>query len=119
MSDSIYCVVAIERKRVRWMRVEIKSPPFSTAARIEAGYLIGLLQEGMKLAMPHSRPMPSIGSGCHELRIRDRSVDWRVVYYLHAEAVVILDVFKKTTQQTPRSIMDACEQRLREYKAML
>ena len=53
------------------------------------------------------------------MRIRDRSVDWRVVYYLHAEAVVILDVFKKTTQQTPRSVMDACEQRLREYKAML
>ncbi len=119
MSDLIYCIMAIGRKRVRWMKGEIKTPPFSKGARIEAGYLIGLLQEGMKLAMPHSRPMPSIGSGCHELRIRDQNVDWRVVYYLHAEAVVILDVFKKTTRQTPRSVMDACEQRLRDYKAML
>lgn len=63
--------------------------------------------------------MPTIGAGCHELRIKDRNVDWRIVYHLHAEAVVMLDVFNKTTRQTPRSVIDACKQRLRDYKAML
>lgn len=70
----------------------------------------------MKIGMPHSRPMPAIGAGCYELRIKDRNVDWRIVYHLHAEAVVMLDVFYKTTRQTPRSVIDACKRRLRAYK---
>lgn len=73
---AILCVMAIARKRVRWLKGEIKTPPFSKEARMEAGYRIGQLQEGMKIGMPHSRPMPAIGAGCHELRIKDRNVDW-------------------------------------------
>jgi len=111
--------MAIERKRVRWLKGEIKTPPFSKEARMEAGYRIGQFQEGTKIGMPQSRPMPTIGAGCHELRIKDRNVDWRIVYHLHAEAVVMLDVFNKTTRQTPRSVIDVCKQRLRDYKAML
>ena len=98
-----------------WLHGEIKTPPFSQAARIEAGYLLRLLQEGQALAMPQSRPMPVLGPRCHELRVRDAGADWRIVYRLDADAVVILEVFRKKTGTTPKSVIDACTRRLRDY----
>jgi len=53
---------------------EVKTPPLSAAARVEAGFLLRQLQQGVRLGMPHSRPMPSIGTRCHELRINDVAV---------------------------------------------
>jgi phage-related protein len=88
-------------KPIVWLRSEVKSPPFSAAARIEAGMLLRRLQRGELLTMPQSRPMPTIGKSCHELRIVEESATWRVIYHLHAEAVVVLHVFAKTTSQTP------------------
>jgi phage-related protein len=99
-----------------WLHGEIKTPPFSEAARIEAGWLLRRLQRGELPGMPHSRPMPAIGSGCHELRIVDAGKAWRIIYCVRAEAIVILDVFAKTTARTPKSVMDACERRLRAYR---
>ncbi len=54
-----------------WLHGEVKTPPFSPTARIEAGVLLRRLQRGEFLPMPHSRPMPVIGPRCHELRIND------------------------------------------------
>ena len=98
-----------------WLHGEVKSPPFSGKARVEAGYLLRRLQEGESLGMPHSRPMPSVGSRCHELRIRDENVTWRIIYRLDPDAVVILEVFSKKTQATPRAVVTAAKRRMREY----
>jgi len=65
--------------------------------------------------MPHSRPMPSIGAGCHELRIGDQGQTWRIFYRLDSDAVVIAAVAKKKTQNTPKSILDQCRRRLAQY----
>src|SRR5439155_11877189 len=67
-------------KPLVWLHGQIKTPPFSQEARIEAGYLLGRLQQGENLRLPHSRPMPSIGRRCHELRVPDKGQDWRIVY---------------------------------------
>jgi hypothetical protein len=67
------------RKRLVWPHGEIKTPPFAAEARVEAGTLLRRLQEGESLGMPHSRPMPSIGPRCHELRVRDGHHNWRIV----------------------------------------
>ena len=99
-----------------WLHGEIKTPPFSEAARIEAGYLLRLLQKGQALAMPHSRPMPVVGSRCHEPRVRDVEADWRIVYRADSDAVVILAVFSKKTRTTPQAVIDACIRRLTEYE---
>ena len=56
-----------------------------------------------------------LGPRCHELRVRDAAVDWRIVYRLDADAVVILEVFSKKTGTTPKGVLDACTRRLREY----
>jgi phage-related protein len=60
--------------------------------------------------------MPSIGGRCHELRIHDQDVTWRIVYYMDDDAVVILKVFKKKTQATPTRVTEVCKARLRAYK---
>jgi hypothetical protein len=56
-----------------WLFGAVKTPPFSAEARVEAGFLLRRLQQGETLGLPQSRPMPTIGAGCHELRIPDRS----------------------------------------------
>jgi phage-related protein len=102
-------------KPLVWLRGEVKTPPFSPAARMEAGALLRRLQGGEKLGMPHSRPMPGIGPRCHELRVVDAGRTWRLVYRLDPDAVVIADVFPKTTAQTPVRVIDDCRRRLRLY----
>ena len=60
--------MANEGKPLIWMAAEIKTPPFSSAARIEAGILLRRLQLGENFGLPHVRPMPSIGRRCYEQR---------------------------------------------------
>lgn len=100
-----------------WLAGEVKTPPFSAAARIEAGVLLRRLQGGELLSLPHSRPMPAIGQRCHELRIPDTSTSWRIVYRLDVDAVVITAVFAKKTRTTPNRIVEACRRRLQAYDA--
>jgi len=106
-------------KPIVWLRGEVKTPPFSQEARIEAGYLLRLLQRGETLSLPHSRPMPTIGPRCHELRINDAAATFRIVYRADPDAVVILEVFSKKTTRTPRPVLDACKRRLREYDRLI
>lgn len=98
-----------------WLHGEVKTPPFSRAARLEAGFLLRRLQQGENLGMPQSRPMPSIGPRCHELRITDESAKWRIVYRVDPDAIVIAEIFKKKTAKTPKEVIDVCKDRLRRY----
>jgi len=104
-----------EEKPVIWLDGEVKTPPFTEANRIKVGYLLGKLQQGQSLSMPTSRPMPSIGSRCHELRIGNQGDIWRIVYRVDDDAIVIATVFKKKTQKTPKSVIKACQSRLDDY----
>ena len=107
--------MALADKPLAWLEGEIKTPPFSQAARLEAGYLLRRLQRGEALGMPHSRPLPSIGARCHELRINDERTTWRIIYRIDSDAIVILEVFNKKSRTTPKVIVDVCKRRLREY----
>lgn len=102
-------------KPIVWLKGEVKTPPFSSEARMEAGFLLRKLQSGENLSLPVSRPMPSIGSQCHELRINDEDKTWRIIYYIDADAIVILEVFKKNTQKTPDDVIKNCKKRLQRY----
>jgi phage-related protein len=98
-----------------WRKGEVKTPPFSANARIEAGYLLRRLQQGERLGLPRSRPMPTIAPRCHELRIRDRDHIWRIVYRVDADAILILEIFDKKTATTPKAVIDDCRRRLSHY----
>ena len=77
------------------------------------------LQQGEALGLPHSRPMPSIGAQSHELRVNDADQTWRIVYHLESDAVVILDVFAKKTQATPKVTIENCQKRLAAYRKVV
>lgn len=108
-----------EQRPLVWLRSEIKSPPFTATARVESGVLLRLLQAGESLGMPHSRPMPSIGPRCHEIRVRDENRNWRIIYRIDPDAIVIAEVFPKTTGQTPKSVIDGCKRRLSIYDEVI
>jgi phage-related protein len=105
-------------KPLVWLRGEVKTPPFGPDAKVEAGFLLRRLQRGESLGLPRSRPMPNVGPGCHELRIVDVKVTWRVMYYIAVDAIVILDVFRKQTEATPKAVMTACQRRLGEFRRL-
>lgn len=102
-------------KPLVWLQAEIKTPPFSSQARVEAGTLLRRLQGGQNIGLPHSRPMPSIGRRCHELRIPDEDANWRIVYRIDEDAIVIGEVFAKTTGKTPKKVIDVCKRRFKRY----
>lgn len=102
-------------KPLVWLHGEVKSPPFSSEARIEAGYLLRRLQKGDRLGLPHSRPMPAIGPRCHELRITDEKATWRIVYRADPDAVIIAQVFSKKTKKTPKAVIELSKKRLKDY----
>jgi phage-related protein len=106
-----------DSKEIVWLSGEIKTPPFSQSARIEAGFLLRQLQAGELLSMPISRPMPSIGKSCHELRLKDNesSKEWRIIYRIDDDCIIILDVFAKTTPKTPKQVIDNCQKRFKSY----
>jgi len=97
------------------LKGEVKTPPFSSTARLEAGYLLRRLRQCDTPAMPHSRPLPSIGPRCHELRINDERATWRIIYRIDSDAIIIVAVFSKKTRATPKAIVDECKKRLKDY----
>ena len=94
-------------KPLAWVSGDVKTPPLSSEARQEAGVLLRRLQRGEALALPESRPMPTIGARCHELRIDDvqQKKEWRIVYCVGRHAIAVLEVFQKTTRGTPAHVI--------------
>ncbi|MFZ5555323.1 MAG: type II toxin-antitoxin system RelE/ParE family toxin [Pseudomonadota bacterium] len=102
-------------KPLAWLHGQVKTPPLSREARMETGFLLRRLQLGERLRMPQSRPMPGIGPRCHELRINDADMTWRLIYRIDSDAIVIAEVFAKKTEKTPKEVIQACKTRLKEY----
>jgi len=105
----------VKQKPLVWLHGEIKSPPLSKAARIEAGFLLRQLQNGIKLSLPQSRPLASIGKRCHELRLNDNDKTWRIIYRIDSDAIILLEVFQKQTNKTPKQIIENSKRRLNQY----
>ncbi len=106
-----------DSKELVWLSGEVKTPPFSQSTRVEVGFLLRQLQEGEMLSMPVCKPMSSIGKHCYELRVNDNenSKSWRIVYRIDDDAILILDVFAKMTDKTPKKIINNCQKRLKLY----
>jgi len=63
--------------------------------------------------------MPTIGRRCHELRITDEDSTWRVFYRVDSDAIVIGEVLRKKTKQTPMRVIEICRRRFRDYDALV
>jgi phage-related protein len=86
---------------------------FAPSARNEAGYQLDKVQHGL---MPDDfKPMPTIGKGVWELRIKDEAGQFRVIYIAKLkDALYVLHCFQKKTQKTSQKDLDISHQRLRE-----
>lgn len=74
-----------------------------------------LLEAGLNLSLPVSRNLSSIYQGLHELRLKDRSGQVRVFYYVkRTDAIYVLHVIKKKTQELPKKEMAVVLKRLKE-----
>ena len=86
---------------------------FPMSARREAGHQLDQMQQGHE---PDDwKPMPRIGSGVQEIRIRDAAGAFRVIYVARfADAVYVLHCFKKKTQKTSKTELDLAGKRYRD-----
>jgi phage-related protein len=88
---------------------------FPEDARREAGHELYQLQKGLDPS--DWRPMPTIGAGVREIRIRDAAGAYRVIYIAaFADAIHVLNAFQKKAQKTARRDLDLAAERLRQLK---
>ena len=88
---------------------------FPVSARHDAGQQLWKVQCGFP--PDDFKPMPAIGPGVEELRIREASGAYRVIYTARrADAVYVLHAFQKKTQKTSPRDLELARQRLRELE---
>ena len=86
---------------------------FPLSARREAGHQLDQVQKGREA--DDWKPMHSVGQGVQEIRIRDATGIYRVIYVAKfAEAVYVLHCFQKKTQKTRKADLDLAGQRYRD-----
>jgi len=86
---------------------------FSQEARHQAGYQLERVQRGLEPA--DFKPMPVIGGGVYEIRVRDAAGAFRVMYVAKfEEAVYVLHAFQKKTQKTARAEIELAARRYRD-----
>jgi phage-related protein len=105
------------RKPLVWLHGQVKTPPFTAEGRQESGILLRLLQEGERLIMPQAEPLPDVGARCGALRVRDAEHNWRIMYRIDSDAILILEVYSKKTRKIPKEVIERCQQRLKQYDA--
>lgn len=86
---------------------------FPEDARQDAGYQLDKVQHGEQ--PDDFKPMPSIGRGVEEIRVRDDSGAYRVIYTAKlADAVYVLHAFQKKTQATAKRDINLARARYSE-----
>ncbi|ESZ32871.1 type II toxin-antitoxin system RelE/ParE family toxin [Mesorhizobium sp. M0751] len=104
-------------KVIEWLgssRADVRA--FPDDARIEAGWQLELVQRGDD---PDDwKPMQIVGAGVREIRVREASGAFRVIYLATLEdRVLVLHAFQKKAQATSKKDLDLAAQRLKRWKA--
>jgi phage-related protein len=91
---------------------------FPETARRKAGFQLDRVQRGLE---PHDwKPMPMIGGGVREIRIKETSRAFRLIYVAtFAEAVFVLHAFQKKTQRTSARDLELATNRFKELARSL
>ena len=107
-------IYLLHMRPVRFLGTSLKClRDFPEDARHDAGYQWEKVQRGEQ--PDDFKPMPSIGQGVEELRVKDESGAYRVVYVARrADAVYVLHAFHKKTQATPKQNIERAKKRLAE-----
>ena len=102
-----------DEKQIRWVGSAYADLlAFPKDARKEAGFQLGKVQAGLEPA--DWKPFDDVGSGASEIRIRDASGIYRVMYVAKfEEAIYVLHCFQKKTQVTSKQDKVIAEARYR------
>jgi phage-related protein len=88
----------------------VERPPVDTAVTVLS---LDKVQRGLQ--PDDFKPMPTIGKGVEEIRIRDDSGIYRVIYTARfADAVLVLHAFEKKSQRTSQRDIEIARARFRE-----
>ncbi len=89
---------------------------FPEDARLDTGFQLHEVQNGRE---PDDwKPMTIIGQGVCEIRIREESGAFRVIYLASfPDAVLVLHAFQKKTQKTPQRDIDLARHRLSLWRS--
>jgi phage-related protein len=86
---------------------------FPDEARRDAGFNLNFVQRGLEPS--DWKPMKTVGAGVNELRVRDGSGAFRVIYLAtRPEAVYVLHCFQKKTRKTRKADIELAARRLRQ-----
>ena len=86
---------------------------FPLSARRRAGYQLDRVQHGLE--PDDAKPMTTIGAGVREIRIRDKSGAFRVVYVAKfSDTIYVLHCFQKKTQKTGKADINLVKTRYRD-----
>ncbi len=90
---------------------------FPKPVRVRAGQELFLVQMGRQ---PDDwKPMPTVGLGAREIRVRDAAGAYRVVYVASfRDAVYVLHAFQKKSEKTARGDLALAGRRYREARAL-
>ena len=90
---------------------------FPKSARTRAGHELFMVQVGRD---PDDwKPISTVGPGACEMRVRDATGAFRVVYVARFEdAVYVLHAFQKKSRKTSREDRELARRRYREASAM-
>ncbi|HLE10275.1 MAG: hypothetical protein A2504_04755 [Bdellovibrionales bacterium RIFOXYD12_FULL_39_22] len=91
---------------------ELRDGPRELMADVYA--LFDDLSCGKSLGMPISRPLTSIASGLHELRLSGRAGEFRVFYFIKIDdAIYIVHACSKKKQAIDKRTVDLLRSRIR------
>jgi len=89
---------------------------FPEAARRRAGYELFMVQVGREPA--DFKPLPRVGPGAHEIRVRDEAGAFRVIYVAKFDdAVYVLHAFQKRTRRTAQADIELAAARYKSIGA--
>ena len=91
---------------------------FPQEIRREAGFQLDRVQQGLE---PDDwKPMKTVGKGVREIRLRDSTGAFRVIYVASFdEAIYVLHCFQKQSEQTPKPDIDLAKDRLKQIQRRL
>lgn len=88
---------------------------FPAGVRQQAGRQLRLVQEGDEPI--DCKPMKTVGPGVNEIRLRDHSGAYRVIYIAtFKDAVYVLHCFEKKSQKTSQRDLEVAGRRLRALR---
>ena len=88
---------------------------FPKDARRAAGYQLDRIQRGLE---PDDwKPMPTVGAGVREIRVRESSGAFRCIYLAtRPEGIYVLHCFQKKTQKTRQQDLDLAHKRFKSIQ---